>query len=656
MSNNNKQPDSPFGRLLVTIAVGWALWSWPLNTLYDPVLRGFWWFGALCFVLVASKSIPSFGGSLGNIFKLFRAFGKDDTKGSAGWMSERDIRRQKLHRRKKGARFAGIVGGTPLWLWTEVHHLIIGPAGSSKTSAVIANILMGSPESALITDIKGELLMTTAVHRVTAFGHRVLKVDPKDPENSIHINPLDDVAREVEDDDPAALSRIRGIVLQLLPDPQGGGGANAPFFQGGRILIVTVVLAVIVVLPPQHRNFATVYRMLSDLDLLHDLLDKAGNAPALKGEVADMSRAAHAMFFGDGGNAKTAESFRINALQAIEAFGPGNYLARITSKSTFHFSELKTSKVSVYLMIDYANSEVLGAFSGLLQHLAADAMVADGTNKPVLFCFDEFTNSPMRKLCKILTLLRSSGVRVVMATQDLNDIERVYSKEDLETIISETYIKQFLAVIRSKKTLEWLASYLGEVTVTVSSFSMSKDGAQESLSRSARKLQTEDELRRLPEDAQIILYGNNKPILAKKVQVFAISNWRKTLGINLAYGNKRKLLPVEVRIAWWGTRVTRRGARLYRRMAREVQRPDRKLGRFLAELLPRLFPATGLLVLAAGAIAITTMGLPNLRWEYAYRGPAREAPVSYTWCRYIGPTSPGVVGGPECPLILWRKP
>lgn len=626
------------------------------DALYDPVLRGAWWVGAFCFALGATKSLSAAGGSLGSLFKLFRAFGKDESKGSAGWMSERDIRRKRLHRRKKGARFAGIVGRTPLWLWTEVHHLIIGPAGSAKTSAVIVNILMGSPESALITDIKGELWMITREHRAKVFGHRVFKVDPKDPENSLHINPLDDVVSAVEANDPAALSRIRGIVLQLLPEPKGGGGPNDVFIKGGRVLIITVVLAVVVVLPSDHRNFATVYRMLSDLDLLHDLLAKAAKSKALHGEIADMASAAHAMFFGDGGNAKTAESFRINALQALEAFGPGNYLARITSKSTFHFSELKTTKTSVYLMIDYANAEVLGAFSGLLQHLAADAMVAEGTNEPVLFCFDEFSNAPMRKLCKVLTLLRSAGVRVVMATQDLNDIERVYSKEDLETIISETYIKQFLAVLRSKRTLEWLASYLGEITVTVSSFSMGKHGAQESLSRASRKLQTEDELRRLPEDAQIILYGNNKPILAKKVQVFAISNWRKTLGINLTYGTKRKLLPVEVRLRWWGTQVTARGARAYRRMKSDIHRPDRKLGQFLFEALSRVVPTTGLLFVGAIALCVATYGLPNLRWEYAYRGPAREAPISYTWCRYIGPTSPGIVSGANCPLILWRKP
>lgn len=656
MSNNKNNTDSPFGRLVATVAVGWTLWTWPLQTLYDPVLRGLWWFGAFCFCVGTLKSLPTDGSSFGNLFKLIRAFSRDDSKGSAGWMTEKDIRRQKLHRRRKGARFAGIVNGTALWLWTEVHHLIIGPAGSAKTSAVIVNILMGSSESALITDIKGELWMITRDHRSKAYGHRVMKVDPKDPDNSIHINPLDDVAREVEADDPAALSRIRGIVFQLLPDPKGGGGSNEVFYKGARVLIVTVVLAVIIVMPPKHRNFATVYRMLSDLDLLHDLLEKASKSKALNGEIADMARTAHAMFFGDGNNAKTAESFRINALQALEAFGPGNYLARITSNSTFHFSELKTTKASVYLMIDYANSEVLGAFSGLLQHLAADAMVAEGTNKPVLFCFDEFTAAPMRKLVKVLVLLRSAGVRVVMATQDLNEIERVYSKEDLETIISETYIKQFLAVIRSKKTLEWLASYLGEITVTVSSFAMGKDGAQESLSRAARKLITEDELRRLPEDAQVILYGNNKPILAKKVQVFAISKWRRTLGINLSYGKKRKLLPVEVRFRWWGTEVTPRGMRRYRQMMREFQRPDRKWRRFLAEALPRVVPVTAIATVAAAIVLLNTAGLPNLRWEYAYRGPAREAPVSYIWCRYVGPTSPGTIGGPNCPLILWRKP
>ena len=61
MSNNKNNTDSPFGRLVATVAVGWALWTWPLQTLYDPVLRGLWWFGAFCFCVGVLKSLPSYG-------------------------------------------------------------------------------------------------------------------------------------------------------------------------------------------------------------------------------------------------------------------------------------------------------------------------------------------------------------------------------------------------------------------------------------------------------------------------------------------------------------------------------------------------------------------------------------------------------------------
>ncbi|MCA8883376.1 MAG: type IV secretory system conjugative DNA transfer family protein [Rhodobacteraceae bacterium] len=657
MSKQQNAPDSPVARLLVTIAIGCGLWTWPLDSLYDPVLRGVWYFGAFCCAVGILKSLPARGdggGLVGNLFRLIRAFGKDDSKGSAGFMSEREIRKVRLHRRKKGSRFAGIVGNTALWLWTETHHLIVGPAGSAKTSAAIINILMGSPESALINDIKGELLEMTARHRAKAFDHGIKVIDPKNPEASIKFNPLDDIVAAIEQGSAAALTKSRGIALQLAPNPQGGGGQNEIFYQGGRNLIVTVILAVCVALPPEHRNLATVYRALSDMDVLHDLLQAAAKSSALNGEIADMARSAHTQAFGDDGNAKTFESFRINAALALEGFGPGNYLAAITSETTFRFAELKERKISLYIKIDYANAKVLGGLSGLVQHLAAEAMVEAGNNKPVLFCLDEFTNAPCHKLAEILTLLRSAGVRVVMACQDLNDIERVYSKNDLETVLSEAHIKQFLSV-RSKKTLEWLSAMLGEYTETVSSFAMGRDGAQESLARANRRLLTEDELRRLSPDAQIVLYGNHKPILAKKVQVFAISNWRKTVGINTAYGKKRKLLPVEVRLRWWGTEVTPRASRAYARIQRDLFRRRGQKGRFWRHLLGGL-SVSPLLIIALIAVGLLQgQGLPNLRWEYGYRGAAHVQPRSYVWCRYVGPTSPGTINGPNCPLILWRK-
>ncbi len=209
MSQGKNGEPHPLGRLIVTAGICYLLYLYPLDRIYDPMFRAVWWFGAGCAALGTLKSLPQIGSGLGRVSRVLRMLRKDTVKGSAGFLTEREARHAGLHKRRKGSRFIGTLGSTPLWLWTEVHHLIIGPAGSSKTSAAIINILMGSSESALITDIKGELWEVTRHYRAKIFGHKVLKVNPKDPANSVKINPLDDIDDDIAAESPKALSRAR---------------------------------------------------------------------------------------------------------------------------------------------------------------------------------------------------------------------------------------------------------------------------------------------------------------------------------------------------------------------------------------------------------------------------------------------------------------
>ena len=418
MANSTSSQDSPFGRAIVTTGILWALYSYPPGPYADPLHLLFWWFGALLAGVGVIKSLPAVFGALVNLGKYLRATRRDDTtKGSAAWLTEKEARKAGLHRRRKGSRIAGIIAGTTLWLRTETHHLVIGPAGSQKTTAVIDNILMGSSESALVSDVKGELWETTQAHRTKKFGHRCVKIDPKDPENSARINPLDRIVVGGGGERSGGSHPDAGYGATAAPRPPGAATIRtSSSMTGARQLCVMAIFAVIVVLPPEHRNLVRVYQAINDLDVLHDLLVAAAKSPALNGEVASMAKSLHAAAFGDDGAAKTFEQFRLGALQALEAFGPGNYLAAITCETTFSFKELKERPTSVYLIIDYANTAVLGKFSGLLQWLAADELVAVGNNVPVLFVLDEFCNSPLYTLPKILTLLRTYGIKCILAT------------------------------------------------------------------------------------------------------------------------------------------------------------------------------------------------------------------------------------------------
>ncbi|MGB0659559.1 MAG: type IV secretory system conjugative DNA transfer family protein [Mangrovicoccus sp.] len=648
--------NSPFQTLIGIALLAFLLHRFPPQYyLPDPFHRIAYVLGSLVIAVHGLKLAFLVLSKLSNDIRSAQAMYSDNTKGSALWLSETMARKLRFHRRKTGDRFIGILGSTALWLTTETAHLIIGPAGSQKTSAAITNILLGNKEPALISDVKGELWETTRAHRKRAFGHRCVKIDPKDPENSVCINPLDPIIRTLLGDDPAALTWADGMAAQLHPDPKGGNNQNQFFYDGARDILSTVFLCLPAILPSERCTMDVAYRTIFDTDLLHDLMDAAMLHPALKGEVAARAKDQFVKAFGDAGQEKTFEQFRMGAVMAMKPFGPGNYLAAISQESTVSFKDLKSENLSIYLIIDFANTEVLGKFSGLLQWMAAMELVEVGNNKPVLFVLDECCNAPIHILPKIMTLLRSYGVKLILATQDHDDFVRVYDKHALETVLSETDIKQYLGGIKAKATLEYLSKMLGEYTEVAANTSLDPRAMQQSVSKGSRRLATEDEIRRMPDGAQIVLHANHPPIICKKVQVFAITPWRRQISPNSMYGGKRKLMRPELRIGWWRTRVTPRGARLSRRILRTMQeRTPSPWSRARNLLISRLMPVQLILILVLGSW-LYTQGLPNIRVDSG-SGSAQVSPGAQSACLYLGPTNWGWVSmtGP-CPHILWKK-
>lgn len=578
---------------------------------------------------------------LQRLILFVRAVSGDDTKGSAAWLSVKEAKAAGLHKRQPGSRFAGILHHIPLWLWTETHHLVIGPAGSAKSSAAIFNILASIRHSCLISDIKKEI-HEVMVPLQRLMGYMIVKLDPTDPHSDC-INPLDEVAKYLKAGSADAITLASGFALQLIPEPRTED-QNKFFRIGARLLITGLILAAIVADPPGKATLARVYLALTNPAVLGDILDAAMKSNALNGDVAARAQDIHEMAFGDT-EADSYEQFRIGAVNVMEVFGPGNHLHRITGKTTFNFDQLKTERIACYLMIDYGNIEILAPWSGLMQYLASRQMVASGNNIPVTFVLDEFCNAPLHILPKILTLLRTYGVRCVMATQDVADITRVYGKDAWATIDAETDIKQFLSGIRGKATLEFLSSYLGKFTQVTESFNLSPEGPRENLGRDGRPLLMPDEIRRMFKEQQIIILGNLKPILAKRVQIFAIAPWRRRIGINRLYGKKRFLLPVQVRLFWRWSWVTKH--------ARVPVQRSRSLRRVVLYILSGLLPSRAIAVLGGLVLAVWLLGFPYVLWEYRYQGP-KGHPTYYTWCRYIGP-KPLITHGGTCPLLLLRK-
>ena len=147
-------------------------------------------------------------------------------------------------------------------------------------------------------------------------------------------------------------------------------------------------------------------------------------------------------------------------------------------------------------------------------------------NNQVYFLLDEFANiGQIPDFQKKLSVTRQLGISISIVIQALDQLEALY-KEDYETIIGNCDTQLFLGS-QSIKTCEYISKSLGQKTIRYKSKSISKDskerekqGVSISEQIQGRELMTVDELKRLPNDDEILIIRSLKPIRAKKAWYF----------------------------------------------------------------------------------------------------------------------------------------
>ena len=204
-------------------------------------------------------------------------------------------------------------------------------------------------------------------------------------------------------------------------------------------------------------------------------------------------------------------------------------------RSDFNVNDLKDKKkrLSIFIVADSSRTELSDKFIGIVTWTILTAMKRHPDNHiPVYFILDEVTNYFMKGLQGLLTWGRGYGIRLFVIIQTLSAFAEKYGEYALETLLSETEIKQFLSGQRSPKTLKRIKELLGDQSVMATSLSRSagKAGLQENQSETARPLMTEDEIRRTQNG--IVLVRDLPPILCEPVSYAEIHPWRKQVKPN----------------------------------------------------------------------------------------------------------------------------
>lgn len=484
--------------------------------------------------------------------------GRATTFGSAIWATSEHLRRHDL------TGTAGITLGVyhdahetlPLHYTGNRHLLTVAPTRSGKGVAAIIPNLLTYKGSALIIDPKGENARISAARRgpgdpargILGLRQTIHVVDPwciTDFPPS-RFNPLDWLQ---PDDD---ISENAMMLADSIVVPRGG---NEPFWdEEAKALLMGILLYVALDAEEQGKRHLGRVRdiiTMGDEEFQQIMFHMREHENPIVASTADRTI----------DKDPKLRSNVITSLQSHTHFLDSPRMRKSLEASDFAFEDLKTSKMTVYLVLP---ADRLDTFGRWLRLLVQQAITVNARNivvkptKPILFLLDEMAAlGRLNMVEQAYGLMAGFGMQLWGIVQDLSQLERIYDK-GWETFIGNAGVLQYFGS-RDHKTAEYFSKLCGVATIEKFSFNRSlsqafgrswssSSGRETSSTRGSntgetfadstsldviqRPLVFPDELMTLRNDHQIILIEQFNPIQGQKVRWYEDACLQK-LGIDL---------------------------------------------------------------------------------------------------------------------------
>jgi type IV secretion system protein VirD4 len=460
------------------------------------------------------------------------------TFGSASWATKSEMAKNGLFN-DAGYRVGDVIAGDlmrKLSYVSDRHLLTIAPNRSGKGASAIIPNLLTYEGSVLVIDPKGENALITAERR-KAMGQTVHVVDPWGITGmkQSRFNPLDGL--KLGDVDISENAKLLADAI-IVPSYKG-----EPFWIDAPKALLDGVSQFVATDKSEkgQRNLGRVRDLLLlDGDDLNALFKRMLASP----HKIVRSAAARSLQ-----KDPKLLSNVMASLQAQTHFLDSPRLREAMCESDFKFEDLKSEKVSIYLVLP---ADRLNAFASWLRVLVQQAISVNARNieekpdKSVLFILDEMP--ALGKLAMVeqaFGLMAGYGFQCWGICQDASQLKRIYG-DGWETFISNAGMIQYFGS-RDNFSAEYFSKLCGVTTVWNASTAIaravgitrSKDSSRsetttetDTATGTQRKLAFPDELMRLPADKQLILIENMNPIIATKTPWF-IDPKLKSLGVNL---------------------------------------------------------------------------------------------------------------------------
>ena len=394
-------------------------------------------------------------------------------KGYSRWAKEKEIKSELKYVDPTAQKTN--VGGVPLILkdneiWVddgEYHNLVIGATGSGKTQTVIfptVELLAKNRESMIITDPKGEIYEKTA-NMLRDKGYEILILNFRDPQQGNSWNPLTlpySIYKSGNQD--KAIELLDDLAANILYEENSGNAdpfwekTSADYFSG-------LALGMFEDAKPEEININTISLMTTVGE------EKCGGSTYAKEYFSFKDPASPAYVNASGtimAPSDTKGSIIAVFKQKIKLFASRENLSEMLSYSDVDLESIGQKPTALFIVIQDEKKTYHSLVTILLKQCYETLISVaqkNGGKLPVRtnFLLDEFANMPpLKDITTMITASRSRRVRFTMIIQNFAQLDKVYGKENAETIRGNCGNIIYL-ITTELKALEEISKMCGEV-------------------------------------------------------------------------------------------------------------------------------------------------------------------------------------------------
>lgn len=367
--------------------------------------------------------------------------------GYTSWAKAKDIKEDKSIKRIVAAdshiEHAGIPlisNGKELWVDDgEYHSLVIGATGSGKTTGTILpmlKILAKKGESIICTDPKGENYEKTG-SLLKEKGYDIIVLNFRNPQNGNSWNPLELPYKLYKSgNQDKAIELLDDLALNILYEENSGNPdpfwekTAADYFAG-------IALAMFEDAPADKININSINMTATVGE------DKFGGSTYIK-EYFSYKDPASPAYINASGTVMAPSETKGGIIsvfkQKVKLFASRENLSEMLSHSDFELDAIGKKKTAVFIIIQDEKKtyhSLATIFIKQVYETLIDVAQEAGGPLPCRtnFLLDEFANMPpLKDVTTMITAARSRHIRFTMIIQNFAQLNKVYGKDDAETI------------------------------------------------------------------------------------------------------------------------------------------------------------------------------------------------------------------------------